>query len=428
MRIGIIGAGLTGLVSAYRFLQRGHDVILVEKARELGGLAGAFLLGGSFLDKYPQYILEDDKEVLELIREFSLEPEVSWLTPRRGLFYKGFLNTFDTPGNTLGFRHLNIVERLCLPVCLNRIKACQDWQRFEDITAENWLRTRGGGSLFRNFWTPLIRNRFKGYYNQISGVFLWRKYRYMGKKIGYMRGGFQRLVEVLAQEIGARNGSIRTSNTVKKIFPEPGGGVRVSTDKSVLNFDLLLVTTPLPVFTGIVNDLPMEYNMNLTSIKYMNRITMILELKESMGNHYYLEICDPTFPFCEIVNHTTLVSPEYYDYTHIIYITDYVEADSVQMNYSSQKLLEDYIPYLKRINPKFQDEWIKNTNLFRANYAYPVIKTDYSRRKPDFNTPVPGIYIATEAHLYPDERDINSCIKLAENVVDSINLSREKPL
>jgi len=168
--------------------------------------------------------------------------------------------------------------------------------------------------------------------------------------------------------------------------------------------------------------------MNLASIKYMNRITMILELKESMGNHYYLEICDPTFPFCEIVNHTTLVSPEYYDDTHIIYITDYVEADSVQMNYSSQKLLEDYIPYLKRINPKFQDEWIKNTNLFRENYAYPVIKTDYSRRKPDFNTPFPGIYIATEAHLYPDERDINSCIKLAENVVDSINLSREKPV
>ena len=39
VRIGIIGAGATGLTAAYDLVKDGHDVTVLEGADEIGGLA-----------------------------------------------------------------------------------------------------------------------------------------------------------------------------------------------------------------------------------------------------------------------------------------------------------------------------------------------------------------------------------------------------
>ena len=415
---------MTGVTCAYILAQKGWDVILIEKERELGGCCGAFLQGGNFLDKHAQYILEDDTEVLDLLDELSLRPELLWSEPKKGFFYKGFTNPFDSTGNSMTIRGLGLVDRLRMPLCLSRIRGTSDWKSFEDLTAEYWLRTWGGGSLFRNIWTPLLRNSFKDSYNQVSSVFLWQKYKKMAKKTAYLRGSFQRLTEVMAQEISAKNGSIRTSNTVKRIVARSEGGVRITTDKTIINCDVALVTTPLPVFMNMARKLPVEYNMSLNSIKYMNKLSMVLELDKPFSDFHSIEICDPSFPFGEIVEHTKYISSEYYN-SHVIYINNYVEPQSVYLNYSPLKLLEDYLPYLKRINPDFTDSSINNSNLFKVSYACPVIKTDYSRRVPDIKTPLEGVFMATEAQIYPEEIDISSRIKLAGQAIDIISGSGE---
>jgi len=88
------------------------------------------------------------------------------------------------------------------------------------------------------------------------------------------------------------------------------------------------------------------------------------------------------------------------------------------MNYSIQKLLDDYIPFLKRICPAFEKEWIKKHYVFRLDYAYPVITYNYQRLVPDIVSPVKGVYLATRAQIYPEEININSCIGLANKVIE----------
>lgn len=51
MRIGIIGAGATGLTAAYRLARMGHDVTVLEKRPDLGGLAGTLTVGDETLEK-----------------------------------------------------------------------------------------------------------------------------------------------------------------------------------------------------------------------------------------------------------------------------------------------------------------------------------------------------------------------------------------
>jgi hypothetical protein len=43
----------------------------------------------------------------------------------------------------------------------------------------------------------------------------------------------------------------------------------------------------------------------------------------------------------------------------MVYILKYLEQGNVYMNYSISKLLDYYIPFLKRICPAFEKRWIK---------------------------------------------------------------------
>ena len=50
MRIGIIGAGMTGLTAAYHLSKAGHEVIIYEHAPFIGGHASTFLCKGPYLN------------------------------------------------------------------------------------------------------------------------------------------------------------------------------------------------------------------------------------------------------------------------------------------------------------------------------------------------------------------------------------------
>ena len=46
MRIGIVGAGFTGLAAGLDLSRAGHDVVIFEKEKEVGGLARNFKPSG----------------------------------------------------------------------------------------------------------------------------------------------------------------------------------------------------------------------------------------------------------------------------------------------------------------------------------------------------------------------------------------------
>ena len=51
MRVGVIGAGVTGLTAAYELSKKGHHVIVYERAPFLGGQASTFDVGGGRLER-----------------------------------------------------------------------------------------------------------------------------------------------------------------------------------------------------------------------------------------------------------------------------------------------------------------------------------------------------------------------------------------
>ena len=67
MKIGIIGAGATGLTAAYDLAADGHDVTVLEGADEIGGLAGSLEVQGTPLERYYHHIFGTDRAMIDLI-------------------------------------------------------------------------------------------------------------------------------------------------------------------------------------------------------------------------------------------------------------------------------------------------------------------------------------------------------------------------
>ena len=90
MKIGILGAGLSGISAAY-FLQDNKEVTaieILEKEREAGGLCRSFTLGGVPYDIGPHIIFSKDKKILELMLEM-LGTNVNRFRRSNKIFYKG---------------------------------------------------------------------------------------------------------------------------------------------------------------------------------------------------------------------------------------------------------------------------------------------------------------------------------------------------
>lgn len=80
---------------------------------------------------------------------------------------------------------------------------------------------------------------------------------------------------------------------------------------------------------------------------------------------------------------------------------------------SNDEIKAVMIPPLKRINPDFSEDWIKNVYIFKTNTAATVCDLNFSDKVPACETPTKNLYIANMAHIYPDERSTNNSIRVA---------------
>ena len=102
MRIGIIGAGITGLTAAYDLAGAGHEVLVWEAAEQVGGLASGFRDDGWEwpLDRFYHHIFATDAAIIAL----RSAPGSSSASRRRSSGIKGRWRPLIAPWRCCAFR------------------------------------------------------------------------------------------------------------------------------------------------------------------------------------------------------------------------------------------------------------------------------------------------------------------------------------
>ncbi len=129
-----------------------------------------------------------------------------------------------------------------------------------------------------------------------------------------------------------------------------------------------------------------------------------------------LNINDPSFPFLAIVEQTHFADISEYNGRHIVYIGNYIERDDWRFSEDPKKLLDKYIPYIKKVSPDFKKSDILKWQFSKAPFAQPIVTPSYHKHIPKHSTPLPHVYLATMSQVYPVDRGQNYALEMGFKV------------
>src|SRR3989344_5315568 len=267
MKIGIVGAGFTGLSAAYSLQKKGHEVVLFEKEKLPGGLAIGFKEKHWqwALEKHYHHIFTTDQAILTLAKD--VRHEFIFSRPSTSSLIDGQILQLDSPAKLLQFAKLSIADRLRMGAVLGYLKYIANWKQLEHVTAHVWLKEKLGRVPYGTLWEPLIRAKFGSYAHEISLAWFWARIKSRSTQLGYPQGGFQTFADNLSKKIQDDGGLVKLNTTVKWINKITNGielTFEHENNKSKTILDAVLVTVPNLYFASMA-DLPSEYTKKLRS-------------------------------------------------------------------------------------------------------------------------------------------------------------------
>jgi protoporphyrinogen oxidase len=450
VRVAVLGAGMTGLVAAYRLSDR-HQCDVYERWPGLGGQVATFEVGdGYLLERYYHHLFTTDLHIAALYEELGMKDAIEWLPSRVGMFAAGASHPFTTPLDLLRFRPLSLTARMRMGLAILRLqRGRRPLAEFERETASSWIRRTMGEEPWAKVWGPLLRGKFGDRAEDISMAWLWKKFtlrrqikgaEVRGERLGYPRGGWQPLLEELRRRIELRGGRVLIDRPARALR-RAGGQLEVGwaapdsfrrgVDPARFEaageerYDAVLATVPNPVFRalldpGLADEVGAEYLAKLDSIEYHTALCLLLEIDRGFSPFYWTNVADRELPFVGLIEQTNLVDPERYGGRRFLYVANYIAAGDPLLELDADRLLDLYEHGLRRVNPSFSRDWVKRRWLFREPAAQPIVTVGYEQRIPPLLTGAPGLLLANTTQIYPEDRGTNYSVRLGTEAAEAL--------
>lgn len=413
MNIAIIGGGFTGLSAAYELTKRGVAVSLYERDDHLGGLAYGFTRPNWkwHLEAAYHHLFTNDYAIIGLINDLGISEKLIIKRPITANIYKGKSYQFDSPKHLLQFPYLSLADKVRTGALVAFCKFYPFWQTLEGVTAKEFFSTIGGVHAWRVIWEPLMTGKFGILSQTIAASWLWARIHKRTPSLAYIDGGFQTLVNTLAERIQKQGGTIETGVEIPAIQTKSKFRIRGRL------FDRVLLTTPTPIAYKLIPEIK---DLKALTIPHLHAQVLILETDEPiLKDIYWLSITDTSFPFLAVVAHTNFMDKKNYGGRHLTYVGNYLAPDHPYLSLTKQQLLKKFLPAIKRLSGTSQFR-ILNSYLFVGPYAQPVHQLHYSTKAPKLTTSVRHVYLANMDSIYPWDRGTNYAVELGQKAAQII--------
>lgn len=428
-RAVVIGGGVAGLAASYELLRAGHRVSLHEAGDQFGGQVRTFEIGGGRLESFYHHLFRSDEDIVELIEDLGLGDALEWIPSSVGLAAGSRIYPFSGPVDLLRFTRVSLWTRLRLGLAALWLRRQSDWRRYEGQRARDWIVRAVGQEGYDAVWGPLLRAKFGIHADEISMVWFWGKIylRFASRgggplateRLGYLRGSFGRLVDALVDDARSRGATLAVDSPVERIAVESGRVIGVERRGELERADLVLVTTPSGVFRRLLPELAEtapDYDALLDRVRYQWATVLVLALDRPLSGIYWLTVTDEDCPFVAAVEHTNFRSPDEYGGQHVVYLSNYADPGDPIIDWDVERVLDEYEPYLRRINPHFDQGWIRDRWLFKDRAGQPIVDSRYHESIPPHRTPIDGLWLANTTQIYPEDRGQNYSIRMGRQV------------
>lgn len=397
MKIAIIGAGFSGLAAGLKLGKNGVEVEIFESQDKVGGLAVGFKEPNWdwSAEKFYHHIFTNDSEIIRLSKEVGIQP--IFLRPKTCVYWNKKTYPLDSPIDLLKFPGLGIADKLRMGLILAVFKLLPNGKFLERWTAVKGLKFLMGENGYRVIWEPLLMGKFSGFSDKVNLAWFWARIKKRTPSLGTFPGGFQALADRIAEKITELGGKIHLNS-------------RVDIDSLQNKFDAVLTTTVSSLFP-----LPSSFN------SYLDAHVLFLELNKPFlpSDIYWLNILDRNFPFLVVCEHTKFAGKENFGGKHLLYVGNYLPKDHRLFSLTPEKTLQEFLPWLLKINPEFNKKNVNKYYVFHGPNAQPVMTVNYSRQIPPVKIN-DKLYAINQAMIYPWDRGINYAVELGQRAAGEI--------
>ena len=364
MKIGIIGSGLAGLSSAIQLAEK-NTVVVFEKNDTPGGCMSSRKYNNYTLETLYHHCFSGDRNLFDLMETLGLKSDLIWLKGSTGYYMDGKLHPLTTPFEILRYPCLTFFQKCRLGLFVLSSRKI-DLGPLDKITAKEYLFEKVGGDIYNAFFAPLLISKFGLMKDEVSAAWLMSRIAIRsdrgaeGERLGYLKGGWHRLVDAMCDKIRSMGAEIRLNTPVVTLTQNNG--------KWLINneeFDAVISTLP----PQVTNSLLVNASIRLQSLIYQGAACMTLGLARDPANGiYWTNIGDPA-PYGAVVTHTNFVPFEWYG-EHVVYLASYFkdEPDAGLKD----RMINDFC---KRFSIDTSE--IHHADLYIDRYAGPVYVTGY---------------------------------------------------
>jgi oxygen-dependent protoporphyrinogen oxidase len=302
-RIVVVGAGITGLTAAYTLLRDtpGADVLVIDAADHAGGKISTTEFAGRPVDAAADAFLARVPEAVALCRELGLGDELVAPASRTAyLFTRGELVRFPE-GLSLGVpTDLDALARSGVISAEGVARAAQDLDSPEpprapgpperdDEAIGSLVRRRVGDEVFETLVAPLLSGVYAGNADELSAAVAAPQFLAAVRDHGSLivglraqlaasasdapvfyglRGGTQRLVDALVQQVDARGGRLALGAAVQHVA-RANSHTRLDTARGEsIEADAVVLAAPDFALAAMLRDASRSVAADLATIPY----------------------------------------------------------------------------------------------------------------------------------------------------------------
>ena len=443
--IGVVGGGVAGLAAAYRLQQRGHDVRVFEASEDLGGLAAVYETAGDPIEKFYHHLSKSEETIVALAEELGLGEDVEWRIGKNAYYVDGVVHPMDKPWEILSFPHWSLYDKFRLGMLtldidirggIPSFDTYESLADFEDVPVEQFAREHTTQNVYETFFEPLLDAKFGSRKADVSAAWLLGRIKFRGERdilngevLGYLDGGFGRLLDALVDAVGREN--ITTGTRATDVKTEDGAVTGLTTESEGAEGQTItedhdvdsVVVAAMPNVLEALTGYPCE-------IDFQGTVCSVISMDEPLLDTYWLNIADEA-PFGALIEHTNFVEKERYGGEHLLYVARYIQSPEEDIwQQDDDEVRETWLSGIESLFPEFDREsvnWVQTARnprtapVYERGYLDMVVPYDLSEAVAD------GVYyagMASEAQ-YP-ERSLNGGIVAGYEVADRIDRKEQR--
>jgi protoporphyrinogen oxidase len=300
-------------------------------------------------------------------------------------------------------------------------KRVNDYLSMEGINAKDLLIQKTGKDAYEKIWHNLLYSKFDKDAENVSGVWIWNKFKLRGstrksinkEMLGYLRGSFYRVFQAVLEKLES-SGAKTVFEAVTKISGD-GGKVVVETENSATVYDKALFTGA-PALLCSMCEFPSSYTVRAAQTKYKSNICMTIVTEKPISDYYWITVAQRGAPFVLFIEHTNLIEDPAYEGKHITFLSRYIDDSDPFFKASDEEIKKVFFDYVSELFREFRPDSVIDSYIHRAVYSQPVVGLNYSKHILPFETPINGLYLASMAQIYPEDRGQNYAVNMGKKI------------